>query len=124
MAFESESGHVVCSAQRGTRLARTLFVSRRSKAQLIRTAVYGTVRTVVWEGRMSNCPPYPDQDWLPHVYNRGVFPMRLAALFLFLALFAGLLGAQESTGSIIGRIFDPTGSAISGAEVTATQAET
>ena len=50
--------------------------------------------------------------------------MRLAALFLFLALFAGLLGAQESTGSIIGRIFDPTGSAISGAEVTATQTET
>jgi hypothetical protein len=50
--------------------------------------------------------------------------MRLAALLLFLALFTSLLGAQESTGSIIGRIFDPTGSAISGAEVTATQAET
>src|SRR6266545_4822629 len=66
MASEPEPGHVVCSAQRGTRLARTLFVSRRPKAQLIRTAVYGTVRTVVWEGWMSDCPPYPDQDWLPH----------------------------------------------------------
>src|SRR5216683_4613074 len=70
MASESESGHVVCSAQRGTRLARTLFVSCGSQAQLIRTAVYGTVRTVVWEGRMSDCPPYPDQDWLPHAPNR------------------------------------------------------
>src|SRR5712692_8464888 len=67
MASESESGHVVCSAQRGTRLARALFVSCGSQAQLIRTAVYGTVRTVVWEGRMSDCPPYPDHDWLPHV---------------------------------------------------------
>src|SRR5713101_5928357 len=67
MASESESGHVFCSAQRGTRLARALFVSCGSQAQLIRTAVYGTVRTVVWEGRMSDCPPYPDPDWLPHV---------------------------------------------------------
>ena len=50
--------------------------------------------------------------------------MRLAALFLLLALFTGLLGAQESTGSITGRIFDTTGSAIAGAEVTATQTET
>src|SRR2546429_5591838 len=50
--------------------------------------------------------------------------MRLPALLLFLTLFAGVLGAQESTGSITGRIFDGTGSAISGAEVTATQAET
>ena len=25
-----------------------------------RTAVYGPVRTVVWEGRMSDPPPYPD----------------------------------------------------------------
>src|ERR1039457_3991365 len=36
------------------------FASGGSKSQLIRTAVYGTVRTVVWEGRMSDCPPYPD----------------------------------------------------------------
>ena len=25
-----------------------------------RTAVYGPVRTVVWEGRAGNCSPYPD----------------------------------------------------------------
>ena len=48
------------------------FASVGSKSQLIRTAVYGTVRTVVWEGRMSDCPPYPDQDWLPHEQAEGL----------------------------------------------------
>jgi hypothetical protein len=28
----------------------------------IRTAVYGSVRTVVWEGRRSDPPPYPDPE--------------------------------------------------------------
>jgi hypothetical protein len=32
-----------------------------------RTAVYGPVRTVVWEGRSRKAPPYPDQG-----YFRGV----------------------------------------------------
>jgi len=27
-----------------------------------RTAVYGPVRTVVWEGRSCEAPPYPDQS--------------------------------------------------------------
>src|SRR5258705_12085066 len=27
-----------------------------------RTAVYGPVRTVVWEGRSREAPPYPDQS--------------------------------------------------------------
>src|SRR5665647_2835680 len=41
-------------------LARPSF-SRGSSADLIhRTAVYGPVRTVVWEGRSREAPPYPD----------------------------------------------------------------
>jgi hypothetical protein len=28
-----------------------------------RTAVYGPVRTVVWEGRAGNRSPYPDRGW-------------------------------------------------------------
>ena len=28
-----------------------------------RTAVYGPVRTVVWEGRRREAPPYPDVCW-------------------------------------------------------------
>jgi hypothetical protein len=30
-----------------------------------RTAVYGPVRTVVWEGWRSDLPPYPDQECSP-----------------------------------------------------------
>ena len=31
-----------------------------------RTAVYGAVRTVVWEGRSCEAPPYPDRsDFVP-----------------------------------------------------------
>src|ERR1035437_1713240 len=41
-------------------LARPSF-SRGYSADLIhRTAVYGPVRTVVWEGRSREAPPYPD----------------------------------------------------------------
>src|SRR4030081_1664397 len=29
-----------------------------------RTAVYGPVRTVVWEGRSREAPPYPDFRWI------------------------------------------------------------
>src|SRR6266545_7055937 len=32
-----------------------------------RTAVYGSVRTVVWEGRRSDPSPYPDQECVRHV---------------------------------------------------------
>ena len=33
----------------------------RSASRTARTAVYGPVRTVVWEGRSREAPPYPDQ---------------------------------------------------------------
>src|SRR5580704_4627842 len=46
--------------QRLSRLARLTF-SRDQQGRLIqRTAVYGPVRTVVWEGRSREAPPYPD----------------------------------------------------------------
>src|ERR1019366_2997632 len=35
-----------------------------------RTAVYGPVRTVVWEGRRSDPPPYPDHECLRHITAR------------------------------------------------------
>ncbi|WP_232316805.1 hypothetical protein, partial [Candidatus Burkholderia verschuerenii] len=35
-------------------------VGRSSADQLIRTAVYGPVRTVVWEGSGREACPYPD----------------------------------------------------------------
>ena len=34
----------------------------RSASRTARTAVYGPVRTVVWEGRSREAPPYPDQS--------------------------------------------------------------
>ena len=37
-------------------------LSSRSASQTARTAVYGPVRTVVWEGRSREASPYPDQD--------------------------------------------------------------
>src|ERR1700692_3945928 len=38
-----------------------------------RTAVYGPVRTVVWEGRRSDTPPYPDRNRLPHHHRISGF---------------------------------------------------
>src|SRR5258705_9836416 len=34
-----------------------------------RTAVYGPVRTVVWEGRSCEAPPYPDQSLMSHSFG-------------------------------------------------------
>ena len=36
-------------------------VSEPERPAISRTAVYGPVRTVVWEGRSRKAPPYPDQ---------------------------------------------------------------
>ena len=37
-----------------------------------RTAVYGSVRTVVWEGRRSDPSPYPDQVRAPRLLHDTV----------------------------------------------------
>jgi len=37
-----------------------------------RTAVYGPVRTVVWEGRRSDPSPYPDLDSPPHIESHAL----------------------------------------------------
>src|SRR5580693_9771478 len=51
-----ESLSVVSEPQRPT---NTLCLERVSATS--RTAVYGPVRTVVWEGRSREAPPYPDR---------------------------------------------------------------
>src|ERR1700737_1545093 len=43
------------------RIARPTFRRSPSHCLICRTAVYGPVRTVVWEGRSRETPPYPDQ---------------------------------------------------------------
>ncbi len=49
---------------------------------------------------------------------------RTPVVVFSLLLFAAAAFAQETSGSIVGRVLDPTGAAIAGAEVTATQTET
>ena len=45
------------------RVAISSLTARRLFVRTIRrTAVYGPVRTVVWEGRSREAPPYPDQS--------------------------------------------------------------
>src|SRR5258708_2062104 len=39
-----------------------------------RTAVYGPVRTVVWEGRSREAPPYPDQSLFSRHRGAGSLP--------------------------------------------------
>src|ERR1700676_3183554 len=41
-----------------------------------RTAVYGPVRTVVWEGRSREAPPYPDRSDFVLWFIRVVLTMR------------------------------------------------
>jgi hypothetical protein len=45
-------------------------------------------------------------------------PRRFAAVFAVILSFAGLIFAQSSTGTISGRVMDPSGSVIAGAQVT------
>src|SRR6185436_5346713 len=43
-----------------------------------RTAVYGPVRTVVWEGRSCEAPPYPDQ-WVVAIVGMPRIRLTVAA---------------------------------------------
>ncbi len=48
------------TARRVLRLARVASTAADGERLTDRTAVYGPVRTVVWEGRSGDAPPYPD----------------------------------------------------------------
>src|SRR5579863_9667844 len=58
MAAQPQSAPTQSPAQRPLHAPRSRFLARL----IDRTAVYGPVRTVVWEGRSRKAPPYPDQD--------------------------------------------------------------
>src|SRR5215204_3093013 len=49
-----------CPPQSLPRDARSALRGRPTQRLIHRTAVYGPVRTVVWEGRSREAPPYPD----------------------------------------------------------------
>src|SRR3979490_1139711 len=56
-----ESLSVVHEPERPANTSRIIWSNRVSVTS--RTAVYGPVRTVVWEGRSREAPPYPDGCW-------------------------------------------------------------
>jgi len=53
-----ESGTEASAAMRNAKSRHT--AARKAAGSIRRTAVYGPVRTVVWEGRSREAPPYPD----------------------------------------------------------------
>ena len=59
VAAQHLKSHEHCALQRQTRLPRSSSSMRLARLTR-RTAVYGPVRTVVWEGRSRETPPYPD----------------------------------------------------------------
>src|SRR6266480_4083297 len=60
LAAREQPGAHHCLANCVPQLTRPGF-RRGTEARIIcRTAVYGPVRTVVWEGRSRETPPYPD----------------------------------------------------------------
>ena len=52
-----------------------------------RTAVYGPVRTVVWEGRAGNRSPYPDRD--AGIISRNAANQAISTRFHFIAVEEG-----------------------------------
>src|ERR1700730_16938849 len=51
-----------CSIKRHTQLARPCNCCGTQASLICRTAVYGPVCTVVWEGWSREAPPYPDRN--------------------------------------------------------------
>src|SRR5471032_2662112 len=101
MAAEQQSRSATRAHQSLSRLPRSSIVTHIA-GQPIRTAVYGPVRTVVWEGSGREACPYPDQNFgskrsiskvdLPS----GFFPAELRARLF------DVLHAQLSGFSILG----------------------
>src|SRR6266540_2386611 len=60
LAAQSKPCAYPCSANCLLRLARPRHTGAPTCRLIHRTAVYGPVRTVVWEGRSREAPPYPD----------------------------------------------------------------
>src|SRR6266511_1848233 len=58
-----------CNANRLLRFTRPDLHRRAATCIIQRTAVYGPVRTVVWEGRSREAPPYPD---LPTLHSATI----------------------------------------------------
>jgi hypothetical protein len=60
MTAQQQPGACHCTAQCLPRPARPCFLAALKRRLSHRTAVYGPVRTVVWEGRSRQAPAYPD----------------------------------------------------------------
>ncbi len=60
LADQQQPGASHCLAQRLLRRDQPCFPRAGTGRLINRTAVYGPVRTVVWEGRSREAPPYPD----------------------------------------------------------------
>src|SRR5215212_3410351 len=60
LAAQQQPRSYPCPPQSLPRDARSALRERPTLRLIHRTAVYGPVRTVVWEGRSREAPPYPD----------------------------------------------------------------
>src|SRR5260221_8763812 len=59
MAAQQQPSALPLAAKRLLQITRPDFRRRAATCIIHRTAVYGPVRTVVWEGRSREAPPYP-----------------------------------------------------------------
>src|ERR1017187_8561452 len=80
--------------QRLPHLARLTFPRGDQGGLTHRTAVYGPVCTVVWEGRSREAPPYPDQS--------GFYEVALALVFSARSCHATSQNPPDSSGAPVG----------------------